>query len=149
MIKSVLVGVDGSVNSYKALDFALEFAERFGASLTIINVSESLAMTAVPQEATGYQNGSTAVFAKDLRAIQNEIIAKSVQRAKATRPNVTVSYLQKEGDAAFEIINVAREEGFDVVVVGHRGAGGMRERLLGTISEKVAHQAPCTVVIAK
>lgn len=149
LVKSVLVAVDGSENSERALDFALDFAEKFGASLTILNVSESLAMTAVPQETQVYPSGSTAVFAKDLRAIQNQVIAKSLQHAKAAKPNLAVSFVEKEGDAAFEIVNVAREGGFDIVIVGHKGAGRMRERLLGSISEKVAHSAPCTVIIAK
>jgi nucleotide-binding universal stress UspA family protein len=44
---------------------------------------------------------------------------------------------------------VARDGGFDVVVVGHRGLGRVREMFLGNISEKVAHLAPCPVIIVR
>jgi len=149
LIRNVLVAVDGSENSDRALDFALDLAEKFGASVTILNVSESLAMGAVPQESATYPSGSTAVLAKDLRAIQNELVSRNVYHARAVMPNLPVSSMLKEGDAALEIVNVAKDGGFDVIVVGHRGSGKMRERLLGSISEKVAHNAPCPVVIVK
>jgi nucleotide-binding universal stress UspA family protein len=149
LIRNVLVAVDGSENSDRALDFALDLAEKFGASVTILNVSESLAMSAVPQESATYPSGSTAAFARDLRAIQNEVISRSVSRARAVKPNLPVSSMLKEGDAALEIVNSAKDGGFDVIVVGHRGTGRMRERFLGSISEKVAHDAPCPVIIVK
>ncbi len=43
----------------------------------------------------------------------------------------------------------SKEGNYDVVVLGHRGVGKMREILLGSISEKVAHTVPCTVIIVK
>ena len=48
MIKQVLVAVDGSENSIRALDFALDLTEKYNAQLTILNVSESVAVNAVP-----------------------------------------------------------------------------------------------------
>ena len=149
LIRNVLVGVDGSENSGRALDFALDLAEKFGASITILNVSEALVMSGVPQESAAYPSGSTAVIAKDLVAIQDEVISKNVEHARAVKPNLSVSSMAREGDVASEIVNAAKDGGFDVIVVGHRGTGKMRERFLGSVSEKVAHNAPCSVVIVK
>lgn len=149
MIKSVLVAVDGSENSDRAFDFALDFAEKFSASLTVLNVSESVVMAAAPQETGSYPSGSAAMVTRDLRAIQNEVLSKYVEHAKVVSANVAVSSLAKAGDAAFAIVNTAKEGGFDVTVVGHRGLGKTRERFLGSVSEKVAHSAPCTVIIVK
>lgn len=150
-ITKVLVGVDGSKNSELALDFALDFAEKFGASLAILNVAESVVIGAAPPETVMYPTGgsSAAVVAKDLMAIQDEIINMNVAHAREVNPGVKVSALTKEGDAAFEIVDTAKEEGFDVIVVGHTGLSGMTERFLGSVSEKVAHSAPCTVIIVK
>jgi nucleotide-binding universal stress UspA family protein len=149
LLKNVLVAVDGSENSDRALDFALDLAEKFDASVTILNVSELLAMGAVPQESSAYPSGSIALLAKDLMAIQNEIITKNVNHAKAVKPNLAISSLSKEGDAVVEIVNTAEEGGFDLIVVGHKGVGKMRERFLGSVSENVAHNAPCPVLIVK
>lgn len=149
MIKKVLVCVDGSEYSDKALNFALDFGEKFEAAVTILNVAESLVMSAAPPEAGVYPSGSTAIVAKDLRAIQEEILNKAIAHAKAVKPNLAVLTESKEGDAAFEIVNTAKEEGFDVIIVGHRGISKMRERFLGVVSEKVAHSATCTVILVK
>lgn len=144
-----MVAVDGSENSDRALDFSAEFAEKFDASLTILHVSESLALAAVPQESATYPSGSTAVFAKDLRRIHEEILSKSFSRVKAAKPILQVTSMLKEGDAALAIVDTAKESGFDVIVIGHKGFGKMSERLMGSISEKVAHLAPCPVIIVR
>jgi len=151
MIKTILVGVDGSENSYRALDFALDLAEKFDASVSILNVSESLGMAAVPQESPAYPsgNGNTAMFGKDLRKIHDEILSRSVAHAKTIKPNVAVSSMIKVGDPALEIVNTAKEGGFDVIVVGHKGLSKMQELFLGSISEKVANLTPCPVIIVK
>ncbi len=149
MIKKVLVGVNGSKDSTRALEFALDFAEKFSAAVTILNVSESLVMGAAPPESAVYPSSSTVVVAKDLRAIQEAIVSKAAAHARAVKPNLAVSAMTREGDAALEIVNTAKDEDFDVVVVGHRGVGKMRERFLGSLSEKVAHSAACTVIIVK
>ncbi len=54
-----------------------------------------------------------------------------------------------EGNAAAEIVRVAREEKADLIVVGARGLGGLQRLLLGSVSEKVLAAAPCPVLIVK
>ena len=149
MIRNVLVAVDGSENSDRALDFALDLAEKYGAAVTVLNVSESPAMGAVPFEPTTVSGESMVVFAKDLRRFHEEILSKAVAHAGEVKPNVVVSSKLREGDPALEIVAEAKEAGFDVVVVGHRGLGRVRELFLGNISEKVAHLALCPVVIVR
>ena len=148
MIRKVLVAVDGSENSGRALDFGLDLAEKFGATVTVLNVSESPVMGAVPMEPTTVSGESMVVFAKDLRRFHEEILSKAVAHAKAVKPGVEVFWKYVEGDPALEIVAAAKD-GFDVVVIGHRGLGRVREMFLGNISEKVAHLAPCPVVIVR
>jgi nucleotide-binding universal stress UspA family protein len=149
LIRKVLVAVDGSENSDRALDFALDLAEKYDAALTVLNVSEPPAMGAVPLEPTTISGESMVVFAKDLRKFHEEILSKAVAHAREVKPDVVVSSKLREGDPALEIAAAAKEDGFDVVVVGHRGLGRVREMFLGNISEKVAHLAPCPVIIVR
>ncbi len=149
VIRNILVAVDGSENSDRALDFALDLAEKFNASIMILNVSESLVMDAVSEESIAYSGGKTAILGRDLRKIHDEILNRSVARANAVKPNLAVSSMLKEGDPALEIVNTAKEGCFDAIVIGHRGLGKMEEFFLGSISEKVAHLAPCSVIIVK
>lgn len=149
LIKNVLVAVDDSENSDRALDFGLDLAEKYGAALTVLNVSEPPAMGAVPMEPTTISGDSMVVFAKDLRKFHEEILSKAVAHAKMIKPNVVVLSKLREGDPALEIVAASKEDGFDVVVVGHRGLGRVSEIFLGNVSEKVAHLATCPVVIVK
>jgi nucleotide-binding universal stress UspA family protein len=149
LIKSVLVGVDGSENSDRALDFALDLADKYGASLTILNVSQSVILGVAPQESAVYPAGAPALIVRDLRLIQNEIISRCVDQAREAKPNLSISSMVREGDAAFEIVDVARIGRFDIVVIGHGGLSKMSERFLGSVSETVAHSATCTAIIVK
>ena len=150
MIGKILVAVDGSENSDRGLDFALDLAEKFGSAVTVLNVSEQPAMGAVPMEPTAVSSESMVVFDRDLRGLHEEILNKAVAQAKTVKHNVAVLQVLREGDPALEIVSMAKEEGFDLVVVGHKGAGRVKELFgLGGISEKVAHLAPCSVVIIR
>jgi nucleotide-binding universal stress UspA family protein len=149
MIKNVLVAVDGSENSDRALDFGLDLAEKYEATVTVLNVSESPAMGAVPLEPTTVSGDSMVLFSKDLRRLHEEILSRAVARAKELNRKVFVSSKLREGDPAMEIVAEAKEGRFDIVVVGHRGSGRVREIFLGNISEKVSHLSPCPVVIVR
>lgn len=149
MIRNVLVAVDGSENSDRALDFGLDLAEKYVATVNVLNVIESPAMGAVPLEPTTVSGESMVVFTKDLQKIHEEILRKAINHAKEVKPNMVVSSKLREGDPALEIVAEVKDAGFDVVVVGHRGLSRVEEIFLGNISEKVAHLATCPVVIVR
>lgn len=149
MVGKVLVAVDGSENSNRALDFAIDFAEKYGAALTIMNVTESSAVAAVPADIGAYPSNSMVVVARDLQKYHEGVLEKAMAHAKEAKPNLAVTTLLKEGNAASVISATSKDGGFDVVVVGHRGVGKVKELLLGSISEKVVHTVPCTVIIVK
>ena len=150
LIGKILVAVDGSQNSDRALDFALDIAEKYGAALTVLNVSEPPAIGAVPMEPTAVSGESMVMFGKDLLKIHEEILRKAVAHAKIVKPEISVSTKLREGNPVLEIVSFAKEEGVDLVMVGHQGVGRVKEFFgLGGISEKVVHLAPCSVVIVR
>ena len=149
LLKKVLVAIDGSENSGRALDFAVGISEKFDASVLILNVSEAISYNPNPAETMTSSNASMATVATDVSKIHEGILNKAVARAKAAAPGLAVSSMQRQGDAATEIVTVAKEGGFDVVVLGHKGLGKVKEFFMGSVSSKVAHLAPCPVVIVK
>jgi len=150
-IKNILVAVDGSATSDKVLDFAVALSEKFGAALKVINVSEALTVSVVSiEQAPSLGVGANLpVNSKDFRQIHEQILSKSLDRAKINSPTLAISSVLREGDPALEIVSVAKEGEFDVVVVGHGGLGRVGELFLGGVAEKVVHLAPCPVVIVR
>jgi len=149
LVSKVLVAVDGSENSYRALDFALEFTEKYGAAITIINVSESSGVVSVPPEIAPYASDSMVVVARDLRKFHEEVLSKATAHAKKVKPNISISAILKEGNPASAIIEAANEGNFDVVVLGHRGIGKFKGIFVGSISEKVTRSLSCTVILVR
>jgi nucleotide-binding universal stress UspA family protein len=149
LIRNVLIAVDGLENSDRALDFGLDLAEKYGAAVGVLNVSESSSMGAIPLEPTTVSGEGMLEISKDLQRFHKEILSKAVAHAKEVKPNVVVSSKLREGDPAVEIVAEAKDAGFDIIVVGHRGLSRVRELFLGNISEKVAHLATCPVVVVR
>jgi nucleotide-binding universal stress UspA family protein len=155
------VGVDGSENSEKALDYALEIADKFSASVHILNVFQpppefgyQLNMfqqspaSGNPQEPVGYQS-SIGSFIKDLRVMHEGVLSKAVDRATKLKPVLKITGELKEGDAPSQIVETAANGQFDLIVIGHRGDSRIKELFLGSTSERVAHLARCAVLIIK
>jgi nucleotide-binding universal stress UspA family protein len=136
-VQRVLVGVDGSDTSARALRWAVSLAG--GERTEVLHVFQ--VPLALPI------SGAEIYPAPDV----DELIAdarKSVRRwVEETVPAVAdqVVYHVREGAPARELLELAR--GSDVVVVGSRGLGGFRGMLLGSVSRQVAAHAPCPVVV--
>jgi nucleotide-binding universal stress UspA family protein len=161
LITKILVGVDGSKNSEKTLDYALEIADKFSASILILNVFQpppesgyqanmfsQFPASGSPQDTIGDQSNMSA-FIKDLRKMHEAILSKAVERAIKLKPMLKIATELKEGNTPSQLIETAAKGGFDLIVVGHMGESGIKEFLLGSTSERVVHQARCAVLIVK
>ena len=69
--------------------------------------------------------------------------------AEAKKEKVTVVTHPREGDPADAILDVAEENGADLVLVGNKGMTGARRFLLGSVPNKISHHSPCDVWIVK
>ena len=147
LISKILIGFDGTECSQRALDFGLELADKFSASVTILNVVE-LPVYGIPEDPLA-ASAAMPSFIKDLRKAHEDVLNKAAKRTANLKPNVGVSLELREGNPPEQIVAIATERSFDVVVVGHGGEGRIRELFLGGTSERVAHLARCVVVIVK
>ena len=148
LITKLLVAIDGSANSDKALDFGLDIAEKYSASVHILNVFQLPAIYGYPDEPFGYQANMTS-FIKDLRKIHETILSKASARAIKAKPDLEITIDLQEGDPASQIVETAKQNNVDAIVLGHRGWNRIQEFFLGGTSERVAHLAQCTVFIVK
>jgi nucleotide-binding universal stress UspA family protein len=161
LITKILVGVDGSENSEKALDYALEIADKFSASVLMLNVFQpppelgyqlnmlqQPSSSGYPQETIGSPSNITS-FIKDLRKVHEAVLCRATERATKLKPDLKITAELKEGDASSQIVETAANGQFDLIVIGHRGDSKIKELFLGSTSERVAHQAKCAVLITK
>lgn len=147
MVSKILVGYDGTPSSDRALEFGLDLAEKYSASISILNVVE-LPVFGNSGDPIAVSAG-VAGFIKDLRGAHEFILTKAKEKAAILKPNIVAMTTLKEGNPPDQIVSTAAEDGFDIVVVGHGGEGRLTEMFLGGVSERVAHMARCTVVIAR
>ena len=139
-ISKILVPLDGSKNSIRALEMAISMARQFGATITgaySINIqphSEFQGVTSVNKEWNN-EIKKMMVDAKTLSA-QNGIVFKE----KLMR-----------GDIGYNLIKLAhdKKENFNLIVIGSRGRSAVRELFLGSVSNYVIHSSKIPVLIVK
>lgn len=139
----ILVPVDFSEHSTLALDTAVSLAKDFGASLTIVHVYEPLAV-AVPQ---GYQLFSEAQLTRLFEELQ-QALAQQRQRAEAAGVAKVAAELL-HGFAVSEVQNYARENAFELIVMGTHGRRGLSHAFLGSVAERLVRVAPCPVLTVR
>jgi nucleotide-binding universal stress UspA family protein len=151
MSKKYLVAVDGSDHGWKALNLATDLAAVSDAELIILHV---VPYGPLPEGLQQYSK-IEGVPIEDLkaqfhysRAIGDNITSEAEARARKnglTRVTTKVA----EGSPANEIVALAEAEGADMVFLGSRGFGDIGGLLMGSVSHKVMHLAPCTCVTVK
>jgi len=124
-VRRILVATDRSETAERAVAFATEMAERYEAELFLLRVLLS-------------DDGVLAEAARELGEHARELAGE--------RGRSTVVIAEDPADA---IIEAARRERADVVVVGSVGMTGRKEFLLRNVPNRISHNAPCTVVIVQ
>jgi nucleotide-binding universal stress UspA family protein len=138
-MESIVVGTDGSPGAEAAVERAAEVARGTGARVHLV--------TAYP-DVPSYRErmGSSAKREPiDLQQVADSVLA----RAAGTLSGIEVETHSREGDPAQVIAEVAEEQDADLIVVGDRGLTGLERFLLGSVSSKLSHHAPCSVMIVR
>jgi len=141
----ILVGVDGSDHSHRALAWAMRQAVQQHAPLTVLAVRPDPVRPATgiywgvhnyPEDSHNPEAASKAV---------HEIVDQVANEIGGRPPEVTVNVAT--GDPAEELIRASEDA--DMLVVGSRGSGGFASLLMGSVSSKVTHHAACPVVVIR
>lgn len=148
MLEKILFATDGSASSRKALEFAVEMASRYEAQLYVLHVISSMGIPVDILEYVSAEDIEDSPASVYLEKVGLKIIHQSEKECKATGcENVHTVVLR--GDPADTIIEYAKEEAVDVIILGSRGFRGIKGKLLGSVSRKVSHAADCTCIIVK
>lgn len=143
-MKHILVATDGSEGADRAVNEAAVLATRFGADLLIVNVIGGYGLPGEVLER--FTRPEHAWFNELLTGFSAQILAKARDRAHQLGVS-NVRLESREGDVAPAIVDIARQQGIDAIVVGRRGHGRVAEILLGSTAEKLVKLAPCLVTV--
>ncbi len=137
----IVVGIDGSANSARALDWALREAGLRHLPLTVL---------AVHEVAASFWTGNPMTMPEDapevekVRKAASDAVNKAADRVGGPQPE-SVTVRAVAGIPASELIEASKDA--DMLVVGSRGGGGFARLLLGSVSNHVVHHAECPVVV--
>jgi nucleotide-binding universal stress UspA family protein len=158
-LHNVLLATDGSEHSQLAVQYLHNCPLPEGVRKRVIHV--------IPPEITADAFGASWQLNMELTApilteqMQVQLMNKAIEEEetgksllKETIDNlkdlgITATGILRRGDAATEIIDFAREEKVDLIIVGSRGLSAFRSWLLGSVSRKLVHYADCSVLIVK
>lgn len=146
MISNILIPVDGSEHSKKALELGCDLAKKYGASVHLVHVTES------PVREHTMALGGAALT---LNASPDELKAagsKAVEHATEYLQNHSVTNVTSEvtgGNPAHRIVESAKEVHADMIIMGSRGLSDLAGLLVGSVSHKVTNMAPCTCITVR
>jgi nucleotide-binding universal stress UspA family protein len=145
VIRSIVVGTDGSETARKAVQEAIDLAKQVGASIDIVSAYEPVSQQRLREEAR--QVPGDLQWMVNPREDVDETLKAAAEEIRAA--GVAVEIFAREGDPADAILDVAEERGSDLIVVGNKGMTGAKRFLLGSVPNKVSHHAPCSVLIVR
>ena len=155
MFEKILVPLDGSEHSLRALEIAIQLGKTFGGKITLIHVySVTVRPIIMPEPTTLTPPGVPVMTPAEVSRVV-EATRKAGARVlddgeyKVKAENVQVETVLVEGQVVQEITRRAKEGEFDIIVMGARGISKIREMLLGSVSDGVIRQAPCPVLVVK
>jgi universal stress protein A len=140
-IRRILVPIDFSSCSKKALQYAIPFAKQYGARLCLLYVGQGYYVVPelAPTDLMSYKLSERADTAAKLASFATKEIPSTL----------AVDILVRNGQPALEIADVAKEIGADLIVISTHGYSGIKHVWFGSIAEQVVRHATCPVLVVR
>ena len=143
MIEKILVAIDGSDNSDRALNFAIDLTQKFDSKILLLTVVPPLFLP-IPSLNVMKSQAITDAYS-ELEQSFRSVLSRAEEKAKKNTKNVFTRL--EHGNPDEMIVDTAKLGNFSVIVIGSRGLG--RRDALGSVSSRVAEKATCPVIIVK
>jgi nucleotide-binding universal stress UspA family protein len=136
----LLIPVDGSENSERASNFALELSNKLGTSVVFLHVME------IPISAYKYRRIAESVL-ELLEESGRKVLANCEEEAR--KKGVSCEVVLSNGDPSDQILITARKRKCDCIIMGKRGLGRIERMLMGSVSDQVTRLSDIPVIIVK
>ncbi len=141
-MKKILVPIDGSENSKRAISMAREIAEKFDSTILLLNIID-LRISAYPYYEAPYRDNifqASKEQANELLKVSKESMGNAADK---------VETLVLEGNAANEIIDYVNNNEVDLVIMGSHGMSGIQRFFLGSVTNRVLHHIKKPILIIR
>jgi nucleotide-binding universal stress UspA family protein len=136
-MERIVVGYDGSEHARRALERATDIAKLRGARLAVVSAAPVSLLL---------RGGAAAV---EPVVAEERAAALEAARGYLADKGVEADFVEGHGDPADVLVQEAEERGGDLIVVGTRGLSTGQRWLLGSVSTKIVHHAPCDVLVVR
>ena len=153
MYEAILVPIDGSEPSRHALEHAISIASKFGASLKLLAVVPQVVLPVFPDE--GFSTAPLtaakymARYQDKMKELYEGVLTEAQAKITEEHPEVKVDTTLREGRPSATIVEVAEDDGVDLIVIGSRGVGGITGWILGSPSRRVVDSCTKPILIVK
>jgi len=139
-MNAIVVGTDGSAGAEAAVRKVIDIARGSSATVHVV--------CAYPGRSTLERIGLTAkTDPVNMRGVAADVVARDARRF--TEAGFAVEKHVREGDPANTLIDVAEDQNADLIAVGARGHSGLRRFALGSVSAKLSHHTPTSLLIVR
>ena len=143
MFNKILVAVDGSDSSIKALDYAAHLASHDNAELKMVSAAEPLPPLGIEGTAPSY----IPQYQDDLHKSLEKMLKKQEARIQKKYPDLKVTTKVIDGRPATVIRKASKN--MDLIVMGHRGQGGILDWMLGSVAKQIVDTCTVPVLVIK
>jgi nucleotide-binding universal stress UspA family protein len=144
---NILVALDGSEASKRALVRAVDEAERWKAKLQVIYVVEMINFSSLTPDNTLEGENTREILYRVMEKEGKEVLRKA--KKSGTEKGLTVITHLKQGHAGIEIVSLAEQEKSDLIVVGSHGKSNIDRLLMGSVSTFVVTHSKITTIVVR
>ena len=147
MFTKILIATDGSDHANHALNYAIESAVKWDAQLLILSVIPPL-RPILPDPDDVYPT-YIPDFEEDMEKAYRSVLDEALNTVQKKQPDISVEARLEKGRPPDVIMEIARTENVDLIVMGSRGLGGIMGSVLGSTSQAVVHSCTKPILIVK
>lgn len=149
MFTRILVAIDGSNHAQHALSVAINIATKYESHIQLLSVVHPNTFVSSPYPPTSSTIQLMEQAWEAQRQHQHMILSSAFEELRQQHPQLECSMTINAGRPADLIVQTAIEDQVDLIVMGSRGLGGIKQLFLGSVSDRVADEAHCPVLIVK
>ncbi|MEJ5301552.1 MAG: universal stress protein [Thermodesulforhabdaceae bacterium] len=144
-IRNILIPVDFSENSQRAVEYGLFMAKVNGAKVYMMHVISQRIVDAIHELSVKGYKGDFVEIMKSVRQDREKDMRSLV--ASSMADGLEIEFILKEGKPGSEIMETVKEIKPDLIVIGHQGRSALGSFLLGSVAQYVLNHAPCPILV--